>query len=280
LKLIPLAIFLAVGVFAIKGSHFARPASLSAPDAGRSLLLTMFAFQGFETALCASGEVREPARTIPRALFLALLAVTLLYTAIQIVAQGILGPSLGHSKAPLADAMSGLHPALGLMMVIGASVSMFGWITADLLNSPRILFAFARDRLLPSSLGRLTQQNRAPYVAIAWHCALVITLALSGSFADLAVPATLTLAALYIGACAASWQLVRRGVAQAGTPLGFRWIGTAVIIGIASMLMLIVLATRAEILGLLALIALSLLAYFLQTRLTNRPTPASRQHEV
>ncbi|MGH8140013.1 MAG: APC family permease [Steroidobacteraceae bacterium] len=277
LKLIPLAIFLGVGVFAIEGTNFIRPAAISPADVGHTLLLTLFAFQGFETVLCASGEVRDPARTIPRALLIALFAVTLLYTAVQIVAQGILGPSLGHSNVPLADAMGKIHPALQLLMLTGAAVSMFGWITADLLSSPRILFAFARDGLLPRSLGRLSQRGRAPYMAIACYGILATVLALSGSFAQLAAPSALVLAALYIAGCAASWQLVRREVAQAGAPLGFRWIGTAVIVGSTSMLALIVLASRTEILGLLVLTGLSLAAYLVQTKVLYPRTADPRQ---
>src|SRR6202041_1418314 len=107
------------------------------------LILAMFLFTGMETALCASGEVRNPARTIPRALIIALLAVTLLYVIIQFVAQGILGSALAESTVPLADAMSRVSPALRLLMLAGAALSMLGYLTADLMGTPRVLFAFA-----------------------------------------------------------------------------------------------------------------------------------------
>src|SRR6185437_14725743 len=127
--------------------NFTRPTSMSAGDIGRTLFLTMFALQGFEVSLCAGGEIRDPNRTIPRAILLALSGVTLLYIAVQVIAQGILGPSLAGSAVPLADAMGRISPALRLLMLIGAAISMFGWLTTDLLGSPRILFAFARDGL-------------------------------------------------------------------------------------------------------------------------------------
>jgi amino acid transporter len=266
LKLAPLALFLAIGAFGLHAGNFEKPLTVSPTVVAHTLLFALFAFQGFETALCVSGEVREPARTIPRAVFLALSVVTLLYISVQMVAQGILGPALGYSQVPLADAMGKIHPALRLLMLAGAAISMFGWITADLLSSPRILFAFARDGLLPSVLGRLNRRH-APHVAIGCYAVLAIGLALSGSFAQLAGPATLVMAVLYIAAAAASWKLVRAGIAQAGMPLGFRWIGAAASIGGAGMMALIVLASRKEILGLLALIGLSFLAYLIQTRL-------------
>jgi basic amino acid/polyamine antiporter, APA family len=266
IKLMPLVLFLAIGIFALHGQNFAGTTPVSSESVGRALLLTLFAFQGFETSLSAGGEIKDPTRTIPRAVLLALSGVALLYIAVQVVAQGILGPSLGQSSVPLADAMGRISPALRVMMLAGAALSMFGWLTSDLVGSPRVLFAFGRDGLLPRALGRLSDRGHAPYVAIICYGAIAIALALSGSFAQLAAPATLALATLYIAACLSSWQLARHGVAQAGTPLGFRWLSAAAAIGVASMLALIVLASRTEILGLLILIGLSLFAYFVQTR--------------
>jgi amino acid transporter len=227
------------------------------------LLFALYAMQGFEAALCVSGEVRDPERTIPRAILVALATVTFLYVAIQVTAQGVLGPALAHSSVPLADAIGTIHPALRLLMLVGAAISMFGFVTADVLSSPRILFAFARDSLLPRSLGRVNEHH-APHVAIAVYAILTVALALSGSFAQLAAPATLVLASIYIGACMAAWKLARCGVSRTGRPLGSKWIGAAATIGIAGMLALIMLASYKEILGLLALAAISLLSYLAQ----------------
>jgi len=273
IKLIPLAAFMAVGAFAIRARNFAAPATVGAADVELALLLTLFAFQGFETSLSVGGEIKDPTRTIPRAVLLALSGVALLYICVQVVAQGILGPSLALSPVPLADAMGTISPALRGMMLVGAALSMFGWLTSDLVGSPRVLFAFGRDGLLPRALGRLSERSHAPFVAIISYGAVAIALALSGTFAQLAAPATLALATLYIAACSASWKLARSGVARAGIPLGFRWLGAAAVIGIGSMLTLIVLASRAEILGLLALIGLSLLAYLIQTRVLDPRSP-------
>jgi hypothetical protein len=66
--------------------------------------------------------------------------------------------------------------------------------------------------------------------------------------------------------CAAAWRLARRGVAEAGRPLQFKWLPTAAVVGIGSMLGAIALASQEEILGLLALIAVCVVVYWLQTR--------------
>jgi amino acid transporter len=273
-KLIPLAIFVVAGATAVHASNFSQAVHLDLHRLGRAMILGVFAFVGMETSLCASGEVLDPNRTIPRALGIALLGTTVLYVALQVVAQGILGSSLATSKAPLADAMAQIHPALRALMLAGTALSMFGWIGSNVLGSPRQLFAFARDRRLPRALARLHPQSHAPHVAIATYAALAIAVALTGTFAELAVLSALTIAALYIGGCAAAWLLARRRVALAGTPLEFRFLGTAALIGITSMVALIALGSRQEITGLLALIGLSALVYLVQTRVAlaaNRP---------
>ena len=194
---------------------------------------------------------------------LTVVAVTVLYIAIQVIAQGILGSALANSTVPLADAMARISPGLRLLMLAGAALSMFGWLGSDLLGSPRMLFAFARDGLLPRFLGRVHPGTHAPHVAILCYAGLAIGLALTGTFAELAVLATLASAVLYIGGCVAAWKLARRGVALAGTPLNFPWLGAAMVTGVAGMLVMIALASRAEIIGLLALVAASTLIYLL-----------------
>jgi APA family basic amino acid/polyamine antiporter len=234
---------------------------------GRALILAVFALVGMETSLCASGEVVQPNRTIPRALAIAMLSTTILYVAIQVIAQGILGSSLATSKAPLADAMAHIHPALRAVMLAGTALSMFGWLGSDILGSPRQLFAFARDGLLPRVLGKLHPRSHAPYVAILCYSTIAIVLALTGSFAELVVLSTLSIAALYSAGCAASWVLARRGVTLSGTPLNFRFLGAATVIGISSMLALIALGSRLEIIGLATFIGLSILLYLIQARI-------------
>jgi APA family basic amino acid/polyamine antiporter len=226
----------------------------------------VFALVGMEASLCASGEVVRPNRTIPRALIIAMSSTTILYVAIQVIAQGILGASLATSTVPLADAMARIHPALRALMLVGTSLSMLGWIGSDILGSPRQLFAFARDGLLPRVLGRTHPRSHAPYIAILCYAALAIVLALTGTFAELVVLSTLAIAALYIAGCAASWVLARRGVALSGAPLNFRFLGAATVIGISSMLVLISLGTRQEIIGLVTLIVLSMLLYLVHAR--------------
>jgi APA family basic amino acid/polyamine antiporter len=259
-KLIPLAIFVVVGAISIDGANFAGATPIAPENIGRALILALFTFTGMETALCASGEVAQPARTIPRALAIAMLSVTVLYVAIQIIAQGVLGPSLASSTVPLADAMGRVSPALRVLMLAGAAISMLGWLGSDILGTPRVLFAFARDGMMPRALGRVHPRTRAPHVAILCYASLAILLALTGTFTELAV------AVPYVAGCAAAWRLARRDVAIAGPPLNFRWLGVAMVIGIGSMFALVAMASRAEIIGLLAGVGIAAAIYLVQTR--------------
>ncbi|HTW75753.1 MAG TPA: amino acid permease [Steroidobacteraceae bacterium] len=291
LKLLPLLVFVLAGTGALLFAHHAGAlahaavahaavthaavASAAAPAAalahrnlGRGLILGVFAFSGMETSLAASGEVRHPARTIPRALAAAMLSVTVLYIAIQLVAQGLLGGALATSSVPLSDAMARIHPALRALMLAGAAVSMFGWMGTDILGTPRLLFAFARDGLMPRVLGRVHPRTHAPHVAILCYAALVLALALSGSFAELAVLSSLASAALYIAGCAAAWRLRRRRIAHAGPPLNFPALGAIALVAIGAMLAMIALASRLEIIGLAILVAASAAVYAVVTRLS------------
>jgi basic amino acid/polyamine antiporter, APA family len=243
-----------------------HPANLTltaagSPAIGRAVLLALFTFMGMESALVVSGEVAQPSRTIPRSLLLAIGGVTVLYVAIQMVAQGILGSALGTSAAPLADAMAQINPGLRWLLMAGAALSMFGWLGADVLASPRILFALARDGRLPAVWGRLNRKTHTPDWAIVSYVTAAAFLAVTGTFAELAVLSALTSTVLYGYVCLAAWRLQRRGAAMAGAPLNFRWLKAAAVIGVGSMIVMIALAAPLEILGLAGLIVVSALLY-------------------
>lgn len=264
-KLLPIAIFVVLGAGAIRLENFVAAEAPDLAGFGRAAILVLFATMGMETPLTASGEVANPARAIPRALVISMLAVTTLYIAIQVIAQGVLGPALAQSSTPLADAMAGISPALRLLLLAGAGFSMFVWIGSSTLGTPRMLFAFARDGLLPRVLGRVHPRTHAPDVAIICYAAIVTGFALSGTFADLAAQSALATAAYYILGCAAAWRMARRGIAAMGPPLNFRWLGAAATVGIASMMFMIALASTAEIVGLAAIVAISAAIYLLST---------------
>jgi len=251
-KLPPLIVFVIAGVGALHAANFSQAMLPEGGSIGRAVILALFAYLGMEVSLSASGEVAQPNRTIPRAVMVAMLSVMGLYLAIQLIAQGILGASLAHSSVPLADAMGHISPTLRGLMYVGAALSMFGMLTGDLLGSPRQLFAFARDGLLPRVLGRIHDRSHAPYVAILCYAAIAAALALSGSFAALAtLPRAQHRCGVRLCLCsrvAAGAPRDRACRSTAAVPL----LGLSATVGISSMLVVIALASRQEILGVAA----------------------------
>jgi amino acid transporter len=179
----------------------------------------IFAFSGVESALGPSGEVKDPARTVPRAVFIAMLTITLLYIAIQLVAQGVLGAALSTSSTPLADAAGVVFGSWGKVLLLAAVViSTFGYLSGMTLAIPRALFAFGRDGYLPGAIAAVHPTYRTPYVSIAIQSALACTLAITSAFEKLAIIANVAALLVYFACSLAAWQLRRRDVRAGGIP--------------------------------------------------------------
>ena len=220
-KLIPLAVLVAAGMWVAPIDPTTWLPAPSVPAVGQTAILLIFAFVGIEVALVPSGEIREPARTVPRAAFLALAFTTLLYLSIQAIAQGVLGPAMSeNTAAPLAETAARLlGPAGRLLVLSGMAVSTFGYLSGDMLCSPRALFAFGRDRLLPRALATVHSRFHTPWIAILVHSTLLGALAMTGSFAGLLVIANVATLTLYLLCAVAAYELQRRDVRSGGAPL-------------------------------------------------------------
>ena len=153
-KLLPLLLLVAIGVFAVQASNLAWPGWPSLEQLGAGTLLLFFAFGGVESALTPSGEIRDPARSVPRAVLGATGAIVLLYVALQFVAQGVLGSELAQgSTTPLADVAQRLAGGAGRSVVVACTaVACFGLLAGDMIGSPRAFLAVAEGGMLPRSL--------------------------------------------------------------------------------------------------------------------------------
>lgn len=260
-KLVPLILFVCVGAFWVDPANLHPSGTIDPGSFGAAVILSIFAFSGMETMLSASGEVARPERTVPRALMLAMGAILILYIAIQLVAQGLLGPALADAKEPLAQAIGLVHPGLALLIAVGAAISRGAWLGSDVLGAPRILFAFARDGFLPVALGRVSPRTQVPTAAILTHSIIGTALALAGEFYWLVLLSALATAPIYLGACLAAVKLRRDDVRLMGVPFRVPGLGIAAAIGTVSMIALVALAQWDEIIGLFAAIAISALLY-------------------
>lgn len=267
-KLVPLVLVAVGGAFFIDAGNLRVETWPATADVARTSLLLIFAFAGIEVALVPSGEVRDTARTVPRAIALAMIGITALYIALQISAQGILGSGLAQATvSPLADAAGASlgEWARGLLLA-GATLSMFGYLGGMTLSMPRMLFALARDGFLPRMFASVHPAHRSPQTAILAQSAVTLALAVSGTFERLAIFANVSALALYLGCALAAWRL--RSLDVAAGPAGFRvpfgrvapWLASGVIVWLLTGL------TRDEWLGFVACLVIGTIVYAVAQR--------------
>jgi len=262
-KLLPLLLIAIGGLFFIDPGNLRVAAMPAAGDVARTSLLLIFAFAGIECALVPSGEVRDTARTVPRAIALAMVGITVLYIALQTVAQGILGDGLAQATvSPLADAAgASLGGWARALLLGGAALSMFGYLGGMTLSIPRMVFALARDGFLPRALAAVHPTLHTPQAAIVAQSTLGLALAISGTFEKLAILANVSALALYFGCALAAWRLRRMGVQGSGgtfsVPLAgiVPWLACGVIIWLLTGL------TADEWLGFAVCVAAASVAY-------------------
>lgn len=218
-KLAPLALLILVGLASLDAERLSIGAAPKAGDLARGSIFLMFAFLGIESALVPSGEVKDPARTMPRAIAIAMVGVVIVYLSVQLVTQSALGPALGTSKTPVADAGGALLGSWGrTLILVGSTVSMFGYVSGMTLAVPRMLYAFGRDGFLPAALASVHGRFRTPHVAIAVQLVISVAIAVTGTFERLAIVANGSILVVYAACALAVFQLRRRDVRSGGTP--------------------------------------------------------------
>jgi basic amino acid/polyamine antiporter, APA family len=184
-KLVPLFAVIVLGfvVLAKHGWLIATPAASSPAGTWmKAVLLLVFAYGGFETALAPMSEAQDPQHDSPFALFAALVLCTALYALIQWVVVGVL-PDATHSSRPLADvARVAVGPVGAALVALGALVSFYGYLSAKILAMPRVPFALAEQGDFPQVFAAVHRQFHTPYVSILAFAGLVWGFALIGEF--------------------------------------------------------------------------------------------------
>ncbi|MFB9308984.1 APA family basic amino acid/polyamine antiporter [Agromyces hippuratus] len=140
--------------------------------------LLFFAFAGYARIATLGEEVREPARTIPRAIGIAFAVAVLVYAGVGAAALGALGPTgLAASVAPLVDVVEAAGWQWAAPVVrVGAAVAALGALLALLAGIGRTALAMARDEELPPPLARVHPRFRVPHVAEIAVALVVIAL--------------------------------------------------------------------------------------------------------
>jgi amino acid transporter len=256
-KLIPLLAIIIFGFGYIKTDNLYWDHIPSLKSFGNTALVLFFAFAGFESALSVSGEIKNPKRTVPLGILLAGLVILIVYLLLQTVTQGVLGSQMAAVKdAPLAAiAEKIIGPVGATILLFTAAFSCFTTVSGDVLATPRLLFAGAKDGLFPKILGKVHPKFATPYWAIIIYGTMIFILSVAGGFKQLAVLASAAILLIYLSVILASIKLRRKK--QESAEKTFRIPGGLVIplIGIAAIIWLLTSLSKWEVLSMVIFVA-------------------------
>ena len=276
-KLSSLGLVCVAGAFYLVSTHRIVPAQSTLPPAGswlQAIVLLIFAYGGFEAALISTGEARDPRRDVPFGLLAALVTCTVIYGLIQWVVVGVL-PDPGHNERPLADvARIVIGQGGAALIAFGALFSVYGYLSANILATPRITFALAERGDFPPVFALVHNRFRTPYFSIVVFALLVWALALLGSFTW-----NVTLSAgsrlFYYGVVCSTLPALRRKLGPALFQLrGGTWIA---LVGVMICAGLLTRIDYSKSLILLAAVAVALLNWLLVRK---RTTPSSSNRSL
>lgn len=266
-KLVPLLSLVAAGLLVMNWNELAWTGWPPAAKLGEASLLLMLAFSGAEVALTPSGEIRDPARTVPRAMFGATTCFILLYLALQIVSQGILGPQLAEeTRAPLAAVAGKIVPGFGRgLILVCTAISILGTVSSGIVTLPRAIFLAAENGMIPAKLASVHPRYRTPHYAILTAAVLFFTLAVSGTFRPLAIFSSVSRLLIYATVCLGALRL---RLTREPVPGAFRAPGGPLIpiLAAASVMWLLHYSTWRQIVPLSMTAALALGYYLLRRR--------------
>ncbi|MBO0912700.1 MAG: APC family permease, partial [Acidobacteria bacterium] len=191
-----------------------HPFAIAAPagpagDWIHAILLLIFAYGGYETALTPGGEAKDPRRDYPFALFVALGTCAFVYTATQWIVISIV-PLSAMTNRPIAAAVEAMIGQRGAEVVsVAILIATFGYLSANVLGFPRILFALAERGDVPSVMAGVHPRFRTPHVAILVLAAGALIFSLVGGFQwNVTISAIARL--IYYGSVCAALPALRR----------------------------------------------------------------------
>jgi amino acid transporter len=200
-KLLPLLLFIIVGFFFIEPANYEVKGVPGFSSFSSAVLLLVFAFGGFEAVLVNSGEVKNPAKSLPFALLLAALIIGTVYMLVQIVSIGTL-PSLASSDKPLAEAAGLFMGKNGAVIIaIGATFSVIGTLNAIMLVGSRLPFAFSEEKQFPAIFSFIHPKYKTPTWSLLLFMTVTIIISLNYSFLSAASISAITRVMIYAIVC-------------------------------------------------------------------------------
>jgi amino acid transporter len=275
-KLVPLFAVIILGFFVLHKHHWtigtATMGSAGTSQWLKAMLLLVFAYGGFETALAPMSEAKNPRRDAPFALFTALLLCTAIYALIQWVVVGVL-PDAAHSQRPLADvARIAVGPIGAALVAVGALISFYGYLSAKILAMPRVPFALAEQGDFPKAFAAVHRRFQTPYVSILVFAAMVWGLALIGDFKWNVTLSAVARLLYYSVGCAALPVLRRKHPEGAGAMFNLPAGDFFAVLGV---ILCVILVTRVDFGQSLILVATIALAFVNWAVVARRGTAGS-----
>jgi len=148
----------------------------------QAVLLMVYAYGGFEAALFASGEASNPQKDAPVALLIAMVTATLLYISVQFVVIHTLANPATTTKPAVDSARQFLGPIGVTLVAAGTLISVYGYLSANMLHTPRVTFAMGERGDFPSFFAAIHPRFRTPHLSILVFALMLILFSIGGNF--------------------------------------------------------------------------------------------------
>lgn len=275
-KLLPLLVFITAGLVLVGGNIRAGPSEAPSGEWLQAVLALLFAYGGFEAALMPMGEAKDPRRDAPFALFMALVVVTSVYLLVHLVVMGAITDPAAFDRPevrerPVAEAARVFLGGAGAALIaIGVLISTYGYLAGQFVSATRLTFAFAEQRDFPPFFAAIHPRFRTPHVSILVYTAMVLALAIYGSFIWNAILSAVARLFTYGFVCGALPALRRKSPGAASFQLPGGWAFAA-----AGLLFCVVMAAQmgGEHAKIVSVVALAATANWAWARFTSSPRP-------
>lgn len=197
--LISLVYFVISGFPEIKKENFVPFAPFGMSGIAEATALLFFAFTGFARISTLAEEVKNPEKTIPRAIIITISVAIVLYILVSIVAIGVLGThAMANSKSPLQVAANDLNtPGIKIIITLGASTAMLGVLLSQILGISRMMFAMGRKNDLWPAFQRIDTKNNVPQLGIFTTGIIILMFCVFGSFEFILASSAFTILLYY-----------------------------------------------------------------------------------
>lgn len=224
--LLSLLYFVAGGAADMQMKNFTPFAPNGLKGVAESAAILFFAFTGYARIATLAEEVREPRKTIPKAVIITIAVAIVLYAAVSVITVGVIGaPAMSATSSPLQQAANAMQaPGMSVVITLGASTAMLGVLLSQILGISRMLLAMGRRNDLPHFFELIHKKTYVPHVAILFTSVIILLITIFGSFEFVVRTATFTILLYYSIANAAA---IRQPLAEQIYGRIIPWLGLA-----------------------------------------------------